>query len=390
MLFRSRRLFVIFFAVSAPCLGLVLGCGSSDSRLDSADDSDSRAAREQASSAPSDEQLRERLDHAIDYALNHRRLNTGDQAAWQVVHGILCFGRDLQIEHDGMLVPALDYLLKGGELKGWNMRPTPHGLLAVLESGSKTGQGHPDQWMGYMALAGVQPDEELVVGGETYHVNDLVTEAQWHMRDGLEATWPLMAFSAYLPLDARWPAEDGTEWNIERVLKMETAQNLAESACGGTHRLVGLLTAVDRYKKEHPGQELPSPWRETDDKIRASFEAAKKFQQPDGRFSTNFFTRPGRSDDIDTQMHATGHTLEFVVLAANPQELRQKWIERAVVDLLDLLDATETVNLECGGLYHAVRGLKLYRERRFGAPASSVDPSVPRLPTEAALDDNRR
>lgn len=77
---------------------------------------------------PTDEQLRERLDRAIEYTYANRHLNTKDQAAWQVVHGALVFGRDFQIYNDGKLVKAIDYLLAGGQLRGWNMRPGDHGL----------------------------------------------------------------------------------------------------------------------------------------------------------------------------------------------------------------------------------------------------------------------
>jgi len=370
-------------------VALTIGCNASPDGLSgSAPSGSSTAAALDQATQPAD--LQARIDHAIDFALNHRHLNARDQAAWQVVHGILCFGRDLQVEHDGAVSGALDYLLQGGTLKGWNLRPTPHGVLAVVESGTKTGQGHPDQWLGYMALAGVKPDEELIVGGKKYHVRDLLTEAQWHLYQGIEATWPLMAFSAYLPLDAKWTAEDGGEWTIDRVAAMEAGQDLRESACGGTHRLVGLLSAVNRFKREHPGEPLTGGFRQADEKIREAFAAAQRNQQPNGRFSTNFFTRPGSSDDLDKQMHATGHTLEFVVLAASDEQLSEPWIERAVVDLVDLLDSTEDFDLECGGLYHAARGLVIYRQRRFGGAPAASESSAPAAPAEAARDDKRR
>ena len=99
------------------------------------------------------------------------------------------------------------------------MRKGDHGLEAVLEAGSKTGQGHEDQWLGYLSQCGITPDEPIVVGGQTYKVRDLITQAQWDIYDGMEATWTLMAFSTYLPLDAEWTAKDGTKWNIERMVR---------------------------------------------------------------------------------------------------------------------------------------------------------------------------
>ena len=108
------------------------------------------------------------------------------------------------------------------------MRKGDHGLEAVVEAGSKTGQGHEDQWLGYLSQCGLSPEQPIVVGGQTYTIHDLITQAQWDIYDGMEATWTLMAFSTYLPLDAEWTAKDGTTWNIERMVEMESAQDLDE------------------------------------------------------------------------------------------------------------------------------------------------------------------
>jgi hypothetical protein len=63
---------------------------------------------------------------------------------------------------------------------------------------------------------------------------------------------------------------------------------------------------------------------------------------------------------------ATGHTLEFITLAANDQQLREPWVQKAVLHLCGLLSATAELPIECGALYHAAHGLMLYRQRLFG------------------------
>jgi hypothetical protein len=357
----------------------VLGCTSKPDGSSTA--STTAADRE----LPSDTALRDRLDQVLDFTLNKRHLNTKDHAAWQIVHGILVYGRDFQIYADGKLVPALDYLLKGGELSGWHLYHTDHGIATKVEPGTKTGQGHEDQWLGYLSQCGITPDEQLMVNGEAYTVNDLITHAQWHMNDGLEATWSLMAFSKYLPLDAKWPAKDGTEWTIPRIVELELSKNLAESACGGTHRMYGLTTALNRFKAENEHAELTGPWLATDEKIKSCIAKARKFQQPDGSLSTNFFERPATSAEIATRIHSTGHTLEFIVLASPDRDLSEPWITRAALHLVDLLEETQELPLECGALYHAVHGLQLYRNRRFGQrdPAGAASPAEP--PSEAMV-----
>src|SRR6185503_18433979 len=138
------------------------------------------------------------------------------------------------------------YLLDGGTLKGWNLRKGDHGLEAVLEEGSKTGQGHKDQWIGYLSQVGLKPETKISLGGELYTIADLIEQAKWDLRDPMEATWTLMAFSTYFPLDAQWPARDGSTWNIERIVEMEAGQPLEGAACGGSHRMYSLANARNR------------------------------------------------------------------------------------------------------------------------------------------------
>lgn len=332
---------------------------------------------------PTDEQLRERLDRAIEYTYANRHLNTKDQAAWQVVHGALVFGRDFQIYNDGKLVKAIDYLLAGGQLRGWNMRPGDHGLEAILEAGSNMGQGHEDQWMGYLSQCGITMDDSLVVGGQTYKIRDLVTQAQWDIYDSMEATWTLMAFSTYLPLDTEWTAKDGTKWTIERMVGMEAGQDLETSACGGTHRMYALAIALNRYlagggKVDADGD---GAWDKCQRKIDDAVTTIRENQQPDGSFSTNYFSRPGTSPEISKRISATGHALEFLMVVLDDDELREPWVERAVVNLVDSFEKTQKFDLECGALYHATRALDLYRMRRFGpraplVPSESLQPAV--------------
>jgi hypothetical protein len=330
---------------------------------------------------PTEEALRDRVDRAIKFTYTDRHLNTKDQAAWQIVHGALAYGRPFQIYHDGQLVSAIDYLLDGGPLRGWVLRKGDHGLDTLVEPGSKMGQGHEDQWLGYLSQCGLPKDQQIKVGTETFTVNDLITQAQWDVYDGMEATWTLMAFNTYLPLDAEWTAKDGSQWNIERLVRIETDQNLADSACGGTHRLYALTKARNRYREE--GGKLTESsdgtWEQADKKIRDAVAAAREFQQPDGSFSTNYFSRAAASAEIDARISTTGHVLEFLMVALDDDQIKEPWVTRAVVHLVDCLEKTKNFDLECGALYHAAHALRLYRERRFGPG----EPLVP-LPADGS------
>ncbi len=316
------------------------------------------------------EKLRDRIDAVLDYTVSQRLMSSSDQAAWQIVHGLEAFGRDLKINADGKEVGALKYLLAGNPLKGWNMRPADHGVLALLEAGSKTGQGHPDQWLGYLSQCGdVKLDDPLVVGGHTYHVRDLLTQAQWDLFEGEEASWTLMAAVAYLPLDATWTSKDGTKWTVEKLVKMEAEQPFASGGCFGSHRLYALAIAVRRYMNETKTepQQLTGGWKLAQGRIAEAKQIAREFQQPDGSLSSGLFSRPSNSPDLGGKVYAGGHTLEFLVVSMSPEELEADWMTEAVERLVEQMEELKGLNPDCGALYHASHGLKLYRDARFGA-----------------------
>ena len=311
----------------------------------------------------SDEELAAKIDEVVDFT-ESRYMNAKDHAAWQIVHGILAYGYNLKIYVGDELVSALDHLLKGGELRGWQLKPGDRGLEAIVEPGSKTGQGHEDQWVGYLSQCGLEWDDKIVVGDQTFKFGDLVTQAQWDVHEGMEASWTLMALSAYLPSSTTWTAKDGQQWSMERLIAMEAAQDLSTSACGGSHRMGGIAMALNRHLAE--GGKLTGGWKAADDKVQDCIKKSREFQQPDGTFSTNYWIRASSSPDAGQRLSTTGHTLEFLTLAMTDEQLKEPWVRRAVVELCNLLEQTRDLPVECGGLYHTAHGLELYRLRRFG------------------------
>jgi hypothetical protein len=318
-----------------------------------------------------------RIEKVLAHARNDRRLDASVHGAWQVVHGILAFGPDFPIAHDGQTSAALDYLLGGGPLTGWQLRPGDHGVLAVVEEGSTTGQGHPDQWLGYLSqcgLTGIPLDTRLVVGGRDYTVGDLLEQAQADIQPGKEATWTLMALATYLPPDASWQAADGTRWTTERVVQMEADADLSASACGGAHRLYGIALALKKHLSATGASpdRLSGGWAAAADAIADAIDRARRFQQADGSFSTHFFDRPGTSADVFAKLGATGHIFEVLALTLDDDELSEPWITRSADRLVTLLERTSDVDVECGALYHAIHGLLLYKQRFCTVPAAPL------------------
>jgi hypothetical protein len=146
---------------------------------------------------------------------------------------------------------------------------------------------------------------------------------------------------------------------------MEAEADLSTSACGGAHRLYGLIAALKKHLTSTGGSpaNLTGGWAAAAETIDAAIDRARRFQQADGSFSTHFFDRPGTSADAIAKLGATGHIFEVLVLALDDEQLAEPWVTRAAARLVTLLEQTADVDVECGALYHAAHGLLLYRQR---------------------------
>jgi hypothetical protein len=373
MRLRSAFGFVFVPAVASTPLLFLSGCGS-----DVVTPPKAAAPTTQASnatpqpSAKADDILRDRLDAAIT-AAGKRKLKYGEgqgNAAWQVIHGVLAYGPDLILDYNGADVPALDHVLAGGTLTGWNLRPGEKGVIALVEQGSKTGQGHKDQWLGYLSACNIAADHPLKVNGKDYKFIDLATQAQWECEEGQEFGWTLSGLLPFVPLDAKWQSKDGQEWTFERMIELEAEADLQGASCGGTHSVIGVANVLNKYLAE--GGQLTGGWKAANDRVQFCVQKAKEHQQQDGSFSTGFFNRSATVPEISGVIHANGHTLEFLCWALTDTQLKEPWVGRAVDHLLGQLEVTKDVPVECGALYHAARGLQLYRGRRFGFPQENV------------------
>lgn len=145
---------------------------------------------------------------------------------------------------------------------------------------------------------------------------------------------------------------------------MEAESDIFGAACGGAHRLYGLAAAVTAYRAAHPEGPPPgSGWEQAEFVLADCIDRARRFQQPDGSFSVHSFERPAASPDVFATLGATGHVFEVLALALDDESLGEPWITRAADRLTALLERTSDLDAECGGLYHAVHGLAIYRRR---------------------------
>jgi hypothetical protein len=312
------------------------------------------------------------VKRTLDFNVKNRSLSSDRNGAWQVIHGAVAYGEELPIEVDGKQVPAIDYLLNGGVLNGWQLKlgaslPQTNrpGIIASVEAGSFIGQGHTDQWLGYFSQIPLSLDQSVIVEGEKLSLLDWARQAQFDIPTNpyQEYSWTLIALTNFFPNESSWIANDGKTWTLEPLVRFEAQQDLADSACGGMHRLMGLAHAV-RYRQNQK-EPLNEGWGMAKQVVDETILSARRFQSSDGSFSTNYTQRPGTSADLSLVISATGHTLEFLAFALPKSELEKPWIERAVLRLCSMLKASESIDIECGGAYHALAGLKLYHKRRY-------------------------
>jgi hypothetical protein len=268
--------------------------------------------------------------------------------------------------------------MKGMELLEGDVLDAATGRRGIKSfiAGDKMGQGHTDQWMGYLSDCRLPLEEKIVVAGVEHTVADYIEQMKLDVPKNplREYSWTLMALTAYFPSDYKWTAGDGQEWSIERLVEIELEHSLDASPCGGTHRMTALTIAHNRHVAA--GGQDEGVWKTLRGRIDECVEDAHKFQNPDGSLSSNYFLRPGKSADLAVAMGSAGHTMEFVATALDKEKLQQPWVKRAVLDVCKLFRKTKPVDVECGALFHAAHGLVLYREKVYGPRTFGKEPAA--------------
>jgi hypothetical protein len=318
------------------------------------------------------EPLAELVSRTLKQNLSQRDLSSSTHGAWQVLHGILAYGSDFELQTPTGPQPALAYLLSGQAVGGFEAEPGDKfgtkkrpGLRMAMQPSTKIGQGHRDQWLAVIAQSGLPLDTPIKGKTHTFTLEDWMRQAEFDVPRNLERefSWSLIALTSYRKTNHRWMGRDGSQYSTESLLGSELEQSLPDSVCGGTHRLIGMAMALNQRREE--GQPITGVWADADLLITGAIQLAKQNQNPDGSYSVAYLHRPGWTRDMGETLGSTGHVLEFLAIAAPTQTLSEPWVERSVRRLCDVLDQCSDVDLECGVLYHALHGLSEYQKRLF-------------------------
>ena len=210
-----------------------------------------------------------RIDRVLAENLEKRRLDVTTHGAWQVLHGVLAYGDEFEVQTPAGTTSAIQYLFQGNVLDGFRPQPADRlssdgavtkvtgnpvsqGLRFAFEPSTKTGQGHRDQWLAVLAQAGTSLEDTLRVGQDEYPWREVVRQTEYDIPLNLEEefSWTLIGILAYRETDHQWVARDGREYSIELLLEVELSQSMESSVCGGTHRLAAIAAAVAKRRSE--------------------------------------------------------------------------------------------------------------------------------------------
>lgn len=327
-------------------------------------------ARTGSSNPAASESIAELVARTLDVEKQTRGLSTMTHGAWQIFHGILAYGRDFEIDTPSGRESALDYFRAGGTCNGFHPSlgnqldgDDRFGLRVDIQPSTKVGQGHRDQWLAVVAQAGLPLDATWIVDERTFTIADWLRQAELDVPINYETefSWTLIPLSYYRPTDHRWTGRDGGTYSTELLLEIELDKDLTASVCGGTHRLIGIATAVSNRKAE--GKPIIGVWKLAQERLDESIELARINQNPDGTYSTSYMHRTGWCNDLGETLGTTGHVLEYIAMSASPETLNSEWVQRSVRKLCSVLEQCRGIDLECGVLYHALHGLVEYGRR---------------------------
>lgn len=342
---------------------------------------------------PVDDPTRVGIEAAIQNVRDRQMYTT--TGFWTVFHGILGLGPGVMLKdpETGKLHNAVEYICAGHKLKGLYFIQTEYGLDVETARDISNNQGHQDQFICEMGQWGMPADKEFVVRGKKFTAMDFVNHSQMHASTsatrGQELSWAVPLLAQYKGLETPgagvdlppWENEFGEKVTFEDMVRYEVNAPVEDAACGGTHRLFGLTWAYHLHLRN--GGKTEGVWKDVAERTRKYIDLAKKYQNPDGMFSTNYFREKGDAWDKEARISTTGHILEWLALALSDEEIKEKWVERAAAALSHTIRDLQNQSVSGGSLYHAVHGLQIYYARRYGKtdfpmPKELMYPQPPR------------
>ncbi len=295
---------------------------------------------------------------------------------WVRAHWLLAFGskgssrQARQREFRNLMASLLEAGPSAGHEPPFVLR---RGLPFPRAEGSNGDrQYHRDQFLGYMAIAGVPLEVPMTVEGRKFHLAELLEQSLQEVRADGELSWTLMAYSHYLEGGRRWRNKFGEELSVTDLIVAALARE--EKACAGAHYLCALAhVASSRPWRNDP--DLRDLCQQAGDRLRPEIQRLRDIQGEDGRFELKSnlpdYAKAVGQDGLT--VYYTGHAFEWLALAVTEVELREPWVMRCVAAVRAALDAeraslsglriSDEVAWRRANVGHATSGLSRWADR---------------------------
>lgn len=296
-----------------------------------------------------------------------RFLDANGHTPWQVLHGLLALRENYELKSNGQKINALEWISTDAKFRGvpWVEKTADGGRIHPFNGEPYEFEGHVNQSLAIISMCNLPLNHEFkTVSGQIVTMQDMVNHAKLNTSSLEEITWTLWFLTRYVDQDEEWINNAGEPWSMERLVRMQVTDSPYDSPCGGCHGMFALAYARNAYLKQH-GQ-LRGAWLEADQKLQRYIATARRMQNSDGSFSSNFFKSTGYTTDTADRLNHSGHMLEWLVVALPKRELQEQWVQVGVRALCDDVMRSTKVPVDgkkVGGLYHAVHALVLYREQ---------------------------
>jgi len=383
----TKKLFSRLFALA------VLACATCAPVADRSGENGSASSTAPIEQIPlppkvSKDPTRARIETAIQNVRDRELLTT--TGFWTVFHGILGLGPDITLRdpESGKRYNAVDFIAEGKDLRGLGILPTKYGLDVEWGRIIGVSQGHQDQFVCEMGQWGMPADRKFSVFGKDHTFMDFVNHSMMRasVTKNQELSWAIALLAQYKGVDmAPWKNMYGETLTLEDMIRYELDASINDAACGGTHRLFG-LTWVYHLHLQHGG-EAKGVWKDVAEKTATYRNLARKYQNADGAFSTNYLKGPGDAPDKSLRISTTGHVLEWLALSLPDEEIKKEWVQLAANALAMMILDLQSQPIDGGALYHAVHGLQIYHARVYGPtpfiPKELMIPLPPKAGTSA-------
>jgi len=326
------------------------------------------------------------LDQRVDAAIKKvrdRELRTDEVKPWVIMHATIPFEQaQTVVTPEGKRLNAIAFLLNGArdDEKQTRLYVMENGTPSIRTRGIAPGfkasfflQDHVDQYLyGYadadMPLTAQGVATQADGSDIRFTIRDLLDGSMRTFKPDQELGWTLVVTSHYLPIDAEWQTDAGTKMSTADILALAVKRDARRETEGGTHHLFGIGYALDKYRQANPDKALEGPWKDAREYLDKHIAITKDFQNEDGSFSSAIFRSRQQAPSAKTMVWATGHSIEWLTVAMDREQLKEPWMLHAVQALADTINATDLGDLSDGGMYHAAHALIRWRDKTAEKP----------------------